>query len=187
MMREISENITRKQNVKTPKTMLPCWRGTLFTKAANFKKIPEDIQINHEIDAKNIPKTIEKTIKSNPKNDAGKYRKISPKRSPTLRFGIPFWSQLLETLTRWTVFLPICFSEPPKVISDAFWRLLASLGSIKSFLLERCWRPATIFSTPTFPKNLPELRNYGTDKKMLFKHFTTHMTQLKPSTNQNHT
>ena len=43
--------------------MLPCGRGALLAKAASFKKIPEDIQIKHEIDAKNIPKTIEKTIK----------------------------------------------------------------------------------------------------------------------------
>ena len=42
--------------------MLPCWRGTLLTKAAGFKKIPEHIQIKQEIDTKNIPKTIEKTI-----------------------------------------------------------------------------------------------------------------------------
>ena len=43
--------------------MLSCWRGALLDKAASFKKIPEDIQINHEFDAKIIPKTIEKTIK----------------------------------------------------------------------------------------------------------------------------
>ena len=43
--------------------MLPCGRGALLAKAASFKKIPEDIQIKHEIDAKNTPKTIEKTIK----------------------------------------------------------------------------------------------------------------------------
>ena len=43
--------------------MLPCWRGALLAKAASFKKIPEDIQINDENDAKNIPKTIEKPIK----------------------------------------------------------------------------------------------------------------------------
>ena len=42
--------------------MLPCRRSALLAKAASFKKIPEDIQINQEIDAKNIPKTIEKTI-----------------------------------------------------------------------------------------------------------------------------
>ena len=40
--------------------MLPCGRGALLAKAASFKKIPEDIQIKHEIDAKNTPKTIEK-------------------------------------------------------------------------------------------------------------------------------
>ena len=43
--------------------MLPCGRGVLLAKAANFKKIPEDIQTKHEIDAKNNPKTIEKPIK----------------------------------------------------------------------------------------------------------------------------
>ena len=43
--------------------MPPCGRGALLAKAAIFKKIPEDIQINHEIDAQNIPKTIEKPIK----------------------------------------------------------------------------------------------------------------------------
>ena len=43
--------------------MLPCRRGPLLAKAAGFKKIPEDIQIKHEIDATICPKTIEKTIK----------------------------------------------------------------------------------------------------------------------------
>ena len=43
--------------------MLPCWRGALLAKAANFKKIPEDIQIKHELDAKNTPKTIEKPFR----------------------------------------------------------------------------------------------------------------------------
>ena len=43
--------------------MFPCGRGRLLTKAANFKKIPGDIQIKQEIDSKNIPKTIEKNIK----------------------------------------------------------------------------------------------------------------------------
>ena len=44
--------------------MLSCGRGVLLAKAAGSKKIPEDIQIKQEIDAKNIPKTIEKTIKN---------------------------------------------------------------------------------------------------------------------------
>ena len=43
--------------------MLPCGRSALLAKAASFKQIAEDIQINHEIDAKNTPKTIEKPIK----------------------------------------------------------------------------------------------------------------------------
>ena len=43
--------------------MLPCGRGALLAKAASFKKIPEDIQIKHEIDATNTPKTIEQLIK----------------------------------------------------------------------------------------------------------------------------
>jgi hypothetical protein len=43
--------------------VLPCERGTLLAKSAGFKKIPEDIQIKQETDAKNNPKTIEKTIK----------------------------------------------------------------------------------------------------------------------------
>ena len=43
--------------------MLPCGRGALLAKAAGFKKIPEDIQIKQEMDAKNIAKTIEKPIK----------------------------------------------------------------------------------------------------------------------------
>ena len=68
--------------------------------------------------------------------------------------------------------LPMCFSEPPRasprVILDTFWMVVAPLGSIKSSLLVGCWHPATVFSTPTFPKNLPELRNCGTDEKMLF-------------------
>ena len=84
----------RKRGVKTSKTMLPCGRGALLAKATSFKKIPEDVQINHEIDAKNTPKTIENKLESNPKNYAGEYRKISLKISPTLQFGIPFWSQL---------------------------------------------------------------------------------------------
>ena len=43
--------------------MLPCWRGALLAKAASFQKIPEDIQIKQEIDAKNAPQTVEKQIK----------------------------------------------------------------------------------------------------------------------------
>ena len=43
--------------------MLPFGHGALLAKAANFKKMPEDIQINHEFDTKIHPKTIEKQIK----------------------------------------------------------------------------------------------------------------------------
>ena len=53
--------------------MLSCRRGVLLAKAAGFKKIPEDMQIKQEIDANNLPKTMEKQLKSNPKSDAGKY------------------------------------------------------------------------------------------------------------------
>ena len=48
--------------------MLSCERGALLAKAVSFKKIPEDIQINHEFDAKNISKTIEKTTKKQSQN-----------------------------------------------------------------------------------------------------------------------
>ena len=56
--------------------MFSCWRGVLLPIAAGFKKIPEDIQIKQVIDAKNFSKTMEKQLKSNPKNDAGNYRNI---------------------------------------------------------------------------------------------------------------
>ena len=74
---------------------------------------------------KTLPKPLKKTLKSNPKTDAGKYRKISPTISPTLRFGVPFWSLLHDLFPGWRVFLPICFSEPsrapPRVILETFW------------------------------------------------------------------
>ena len=51
--------IPKENEVSKPqKTMLPCRRGALLAKAASFKKIPENIQIKHEIDAKNIPQII---------------------------------------------------------------------------------------------------------------------------------
>ena len=79
----------RKQSIKNSKTMLSCGRSVLLVKAVKFKKISEDIQINHEIDAKNITKQLKNQFKSNSKNDAEKHRKISTKRSPTLRFAFP--------------------------------------------------------------------------------------------------
>ena len=51
---ENNENTIWKRSVKTSKTMLPCGRGGLLAKAASFKNIPEDIQMKHEIDAKNF-------------------------------------------------------------------------------------------------------------------------------------
>ena len=54
----------RKRSAKTSKTMLPCRRGALLAKSASFKKVPEDIQIKHEIYAKIDPKTIEKPIQN---------------------------------------------------------------------------------------------------------------------------
>ena len=49
------------------------WRGALLAKAASFKKISEDIQINHEIGAKSITKTIEKTVPTMMRKNIEKY------------------------------------------------------------------------------------------------------------------
>jgi hypothetical protein len=58
------ENIIRKRSAKTSQSMLPCRRGALLAKSASFKKIPEDIQINHEILTKIYQKNIKKTIQN---------------------------------------------------------------------------------------------------------------------------
>ena len=52
--------------------MLACGRDALLAQTASFKKIPEDIQMNHEI-------------------DAGKYRKNHSKYRQPL-----FWGPVLE-------------------------------------------------------------------------------------------
>ena len=46
--------------------------GTLLVKSAGFKKIPEDIQIKHETNAKIYSKTIGKPIKNKSKQLSGK-------------------------------------------------------------------------------------------------------------------
>lgn len=71
---------------------------------------------------KTLPKPLKKQLKSNPKNDAGKYRKISPTISPTLRFGVPFWNQLRCSFQGGRVFFATCFSEPlGGTPLDQFW------------------------------------------------------------------
>ena len=52
------------QPTETLILMLPCRRGALLSKSAGFQKIPEDVQIKHENDAKIAPKTVEKPVEN---------------------------------------------------------------------------------------------------------------------------
>ena len=107
--------------------MLACGRGAFLAKPANFKKIPEEIQINHEVDAKNNPKTIEKQIKKQSQKCCGKTLKISPKIRQVVRFWFPFWSLLHDCFQGWRVFVATCFSEP--LGGYPFEPILASPGA----------------------------------------------------------
>ncbi len=69
--------------------MLSCRRGVLLAKAAGFKKIPEDIQIKQEIDAKNSPKAIEKTIKKQSQKWCGKTSENIIQSTPSCQILVP--------------------------------------------------------------------------------------------------
>ena len=105
--------------------MLPCERGALLAKAASFKKIPEDIQIKQEIDAKNIPKTIEKPIKKQSQKWCGKISKNITKKIANLTI----WDPILEPIA-WNVnpvdsfFTDLFFGTP----EGDFGRLLEAFG-----------------------------------------------------------
>ena len=125
--------------------MLPCRRGALLAKSAYFKKIPEDIQINHENYATNDPKTIEKSIQNPSQKWFGKNWKRSPQISPTLRFWIPFWSHLHDCFPLRRVFVATCFSEPSRgTLGTDSGSPKATLGAILASPgapLERFWPP----------------------------------------------
>jgi hypothetical protein len=72
---------------------------------------------------KTFPKPLKKQLKSNPKNDAEKHRKISPKIRQVVRIWFPFWSLLHGSFPLWRVFfVATCFSEPlGGTPLDQFW------------------------------------------------------------------
>ena len=153
--------------------MLPCGRGTLLAKSAGFKKLPVDIQIKHEKHAKIYPNT----IRNSSQKWCRKILKSINKKITNLAISGSHFGTFCMVVSRGDVFVADLFfgisaGTPQWWFWTPFGRFLAPLGSIWSSLLEWCWHPATVFGTSTFPKNLPELRNCGTAKKMLFKHFT---------------
>ena len=102
---------------------------------------------------KTFPKPLKKQLKSNPKNDAGKYRKISPTISPTLRFGVPFWSHLRGSFQGWRFFLATCVSEPSRGTPKGDFGtppgvILGPPGS-DSPPLKLFWHPANLLGTST--------------------------------------
>ena len=59
-----------------------------------------------------VPKQLEFHQTNHPPKDAETHRNISPKVFQTVRFWLPFWSQLLDCFPLWRVCFETCFSEP---------------------------------------------------------------------------
>ena len=72
--------------------MFPYGRGALLAKAGSFKKIPEDIQIKQEMDAKNTPQIIEKQINKQSQKRFGEISKNISKKIANLAI----WDPILE-------------------------------------------------------------------------------------------
>ena len=73
--------------------MLPCRRGALLAKSASFKKIPEDIEINHENLTKSNPKTVQKPITNSSQKRCGQILKNITENTANLAILDPILEQ----------------------------------------------------------------------------------------------
>ena len=79
------KNTIRTQTANTSKSMIPCRRGALLAKTADFTQIAEDIQLKHDSGTSNNPKTIQNILNI---YDLSEYSSTSSDIPLTLRFRI---------------------------------------------------------------------------------------------------
>jgi hypothetical protein len=149
--------------------MLPCRRGALLAKSASFKRIPEDIQIKHEIYAKINPKSIEKAIQNPSQKGCAKILKNITKNIANLAISGFHFGAVCMVVSRCGAFFfrpafrNLC-GAPPRAILDAKMKQKATKrspnGARKGAKIMQNYLPTHYQSTQILFSAITPLRHY---------------------------